>query len=177
MDQIVPLGLEQSDAVTILDALGSAWTTFRLYPEPAGQPAFLRCVAALGAYADRTVTFEVGAGAFLFRGEELTGTRDGVERLAKELFVRDVETVRLEGSITADALCAFLGAATAEGDADIAATLATAGVDTIAVRARGLLRERFAGEERRGQGVLRGPEDRRSEGSLRAAHGRARRRR
>jgi hypothetical protein len=156
LEDIVPLGLQPSDAVIILDALGAAWTTFRLYPNPAGQPAFGRAVDALCSYADRTVTFEVGAGSFFFRGEELTGTRDGVERLAKELFVRDVEALRLQGAVSADDLCAFLSAATSEEQVDVAAALAAAGIEGLGVRTRGLLRERFTDQDDEGEEHLLG---------------------
>lgn len=78
------------DAITVLNALSSAWSTFRLYPDPGNQPAFARAIEMLADIETLPVSFEVGAGSLSVDGEELAANRAGVEQLATRLFVHDV---------------------------------------------------------------------------------------
>jgi hypothetical protein len=83
------------DAITVLNALSSAWSTFRLYPDPGNQPAFARAIEMLADVETLPVSFEVGAGSLSVDGEELAANRAGVEQLATRLFVHDVARLTL----------------------------------------------------------------------------------
>ncbi|MFQ5947424.1 MAG: HEAT repeat domain-containing protein [Acidimicrobiia bacterium] len=78
------------ETAMLVDALGVAWAAFQLYGDPRRQKAFIRAVATLGSASRFPWLVEVGPGGFLWNGEEVATRREGVERLAKRLFVLDV---------------------------------------------------------------------------------------
>ncbi len=90
----------------VLDAVGTAWTTFSLYPDPGSQPAFTRALDVLRDL-ESPVTVSVGPGIFLDDSGDGVETREGAERLARELFVHDIEFLRFNASISAQALIEF----------------------------------------------------------------------
>ncbi len=85
------------EAITLLvDALGMAWSTYQLYPEPAAQPAWERAMEELKqTEAVYPLYTEVGTGAFVADEEEVRGSREGVARLVKRLFVHEVAALQL----------------------------------------------------------------------------------
>ncbi len=131
----------------MLDALGTAWSTYLLYPNPADQPAFQRALGVLGTFAGSALTLDIGAGSFHFAGKQLSSHRDGAERLATRLFVHDVQSLRMGRAPTGAELSAFFAAVAREetdisdlGGLDLA--LQFAGVESILVTRRGLLGDR-----------------------------------
>ncbi|MCH7669795.1 MAG: HEAT repeat domain-containing protein [Acidobacteria bacterium] len=92
----------------ILDAVGTAWTTYSLYPNPGEQPAFARALDVLQAL-ETPFTIGIGPGTFLNEDGEPTPTREGAERLARELFVHDVEFLRFDPAVTSLSLIDFFG--------------------------------------------------------------------
>ncbi len=146
------------EAARLLSALGAAWSTYRLYPNPVDQPAFVRAVDALASFEGSHLPFEVGAGIFAWNGEPLEARRDGVERLATQLYIHDVATLRLARPPSAQELADFFGvidggeAGTQEqGGIDIA--LEAAGVFSLAVERRGLLGRQGEESDHDQQGV------------------------
>ncbi len=134
------------EATRLLSALGAAWTTYRLYPNPADQPAFQMAVDALASFEGSHLGFEVGAGWFAWNGEPLEARRDGVERLATQLYIHDVETLRLAEPPSARDLATFyrlIDGDDAGGEhGGIDGALAAAGITSLAVVRRGLLGRR-----------------------------------
>ncbi len=139
------------EATRLLSALGAAWTTYRLYPNPVDQPAFQMAVQALASFEGSHLGFEVGAGWFAWNGEPLESRRDGVDRLATQLYLHDVETLRLAEPPTARDLATFYGlidgddAGHEHGGIDVA--LDAAGITSLAVVRRGLLGRRGDSED------------------------------
>lgn len=97
-------------ALALIEAVGTAWTTFTLYPDPSQQPAFTRAVVALAEPLTPPVVVGVGPGRFLLGDAELTTRREGAERLARELFLHDIEQIRFVGGTTLDGLLGFFRA-------------------------------------------------------------------
>ncbi|GBE24627.1 MAG TPA: hypothetical protein ENG98_00285 [Actinobacteria bacterium] len=127
----------------VLDAVGTAWTTFSLYPDPGSQPAFTRAIDVLRGL-ESAVTVGIGPGTFLDDSGEEVEAREGAERLARELFVHDIEFLRFNASISAEALIEFFGVI-ATGDDDIReeggahAVVRALGLGGVEVFERGLL--------------------------------------
>ncbi len=145
MTPIRALDTTRQRAVRVLDALGAAWSTYRLYPDPRRQPPFLRAVATLEAAVGELPVIGVGPGTFFIDGEEVLPERDGTERLARRLFLHDVETIELVAETSPDGLDAFFAVLAADDDDEvtaasgIAARLVGAAGVGIRVRQRGLL--------------------------------------
>ena len=101
--------LEPGDNLTLrlLENLGTAWATFALYPDPTGQPAFVRAAESLAELFVPPIVVGVGPGTFLRGEEEFDIRRDGTERLARELFLHDAEFLRLKGGTSAEDLVTF----------------------------------------------------------------------
>ncbi len=96
--------------LALIEALATAWTTFTLYPDPSQQPAFTRAVVALSDPLTPPLVVGVGPGHFLFGDEPLSIRREGAERLARELFLHDIEYMKLIGGATLDGLVGFFRA-------------------------------------------------------------------
>jgi hypothetical protein len=97
-------------ALALIEAVGTAWTTFTLYPDPSQQPAFTRAVVALAEPLTPPLAVGVGPGKFLLGEEPLPLRREGSERLARELFLHDVEHLKIVGGATLDGLLGFFRA-------------------------------------------------------------------
>lgn len=97
----------QERALALIEALATAWTTFTLYPDPSQQPAFTRAVVALAEPLIPPLLIGVGPGRFLLGEEPLPIRREGSERLAREMFLHDIEFIKLVGGATLDGLIGF----------------------------------------------------------------------
>ncbi|MBT8197116.1 MAG: hypothetical protein KJO84_01315, partial [Acidimicrobiia bacterium] len=130
------------DASAILSAVGAAWTTYTLYPNPTEQTAFGRAVEELGRFSDGGPVIDVGAGTFTFRNNPLPASRDGLDRLATQFFVHDVEAFRFVAAPSASDLVQLFDIVSDEtvgGETTVADSLAEAGIQCVVVWARGLL--------------------------------------
>jgi len=103
-------------ALALVEAVGTAWTTFALYPDPSQQPAFTRAVVALADPMTPPLVVGVGPGRFILGTEELPLRREGAERLARELFLHDAENIRFVGGATLDGLLGFFRAIALDDD-------------------------------------------------------------
>jgi len=143
MDRGTALDRVDSGVYAALDALGAAWITYQLYPNPAEQQPFVRAVDTLNA-APRGETIFVGPAVFVLAGEEYEAKRDGVEKLARRLFIHDIEFFVISGNATPAGL-AELFAVAAGDDVDVKnqggvlAMLAGADPAGIDLHPRGLL--------------------------------------
>lgn len=132
------------NALALVEAVGTAWTTFTLYPDPSQQPAFTRAVVALADPLTPPLVVGVGPGRFILGEEELPLRREGAERLARELFLHDVENIRFVGGATLDGLLGFFRAVALDDDhvrelGGIRAVLREVPATGIQVLQRGLL--------------------------------------
>ncbi len=93
----------------VVDALGVAWTTYTLYPDPAAQAPFEWAVDALSVDLKHSVTLVIGPGSFFHETDEIRAS-EGAVRLARELFLHDIEYLRFKGNTTADGLVGFFQA-------------------------------------------------------------------
>jgi len=100
----------------LLDALGSAWSTYNLYPDPGQQPAFDRAASWLANEVTEPVMIVIGPGEFMQDDERVEVSREGAVRLARELFLHDIEHLCLREGISADSLLSFFGALAREDD-------------------------------------------------------------
>lgn len=133
----------QRNAVSALRALATAFSVTALYPDPAGQPGFVTALASLSQGSD-PVILVVGPGSLLFDGEELDPENETAHRLARELFVREIEVVRiLPPVVEPDLLALFRSLARDEeelrDDGGLRAALHRAGSKTVEVYERGML--------------------------------------
>jgi HEAT repeat protein len=142
----LPVDADESRDRTLhaLELLGTAWSTFLLYPEPSSQPAFLRAVDLLSVPLDAPLLVGVGPGTFLDGEEEYDIRREGAERLARELFLHDIEFLRIRGGLTAEDLIAFFHAVDTDDeetrqDGGLQSVVAELGDIGIEVYERGLL--------------------------------------
>lgn len=143
MDTRTALDRVDSGVTKIIDALGAAWVTYLLYPNPSEQVPFLRAVEILQEHSHGGVV-GIGPGVFVVAGEHYEARREGVEKLARRLFLHDVEDLTFRGGGTIDGLDALF-AVVAEDDVvvrergGILAMLRDAPPSGIDVRQRGLL--------------------------------------
>lgn len=75
----------------IVEALGTAWTVFSLYPDPESQPAFRRAVELLQEASGDGVHLDLDSSGFSFSGEPVVIDREGAERFAKRCYLHRVE--------------------------------------------------------------------------------------
>lgn len=102
-------GVDREAATQAVNALGSAWSTFRLYPNPADQPGFGQAMANLSAAVGDGLSIAVGAGTLTVDGHDVDATRGSVEQLATRLFIHDVERVSLITEPDPDELLKLFG--------------------------------------------------------------------
>jgi len=100
----------ESMALDVVETIGTAWTTFALYPDPSQQPAFTRAVLALSEPFSTPLIVGVGPGRFTVGEETLPLRREGSERIARELFLHDVEHLKIVGGATLEGLIGFFRA-------------------------------------------------------------------
>ena len=98
-----------SEPAAAVDALGTAWTVFNLYPDPADQPAFRRAVEHLQAAASPALRLEIDASGFVHNAEPLAHDREGATRLASQCFLHRVLSVSVEGDVSAEDVARFFG--------------------------------------------------------------------
>ena len=143
MDARLALDSVEEHAVRFLNALGAAWITFQLYPNPAQQEPFLRAVSVVNDGAGAP-PIGVGPGLFFIGDEEYVPEREGVEKLARQLFLHDVEQILSIGGAEAEGLAAFFEVVASDDD-DVRAlggiAMALSGMEHtgLVLRQRGLL--------------------------------------
>ncbi|MDH3193430.1 MAG: hypothetical protein OEM40_03830, partial [Acidimicrobiia bacterium] len=64
----------------IVEALGTAWTVFSLYPDPESQPAFRRAVELLQEASGDGAHLDLDSSGFSYAGEPVITDREGAER-------------------------------------------------------------------------------------------------
>lgn len=102
----------------VILALATAWTTYHLYPNPLEQPAFARAASMLQDDLSDAVIMGIGPGVFTIGDTEVAPGRDGAERLAKALFLHDVEFAVVVGNATAEGILALFDLIDSEPDPD-----------------------------------------------------------
>ena len=90
-------------ALSLANALGSAWATYQLYPDPRGRVGFDRALQDL-ANAPSIDHLEVGPQSFIWRGSDLHVTHAGTMRIVDRLFASNVAAVQFVSSPDADDL-------------------------------------------------------------------------
>lgn len=143
MDARLALDPVEEHAVRFLNALGAAWITFQLYPNPAQQEPFLRAVAVVNDEAGAS-PIGVGPGIFVIDEEEYVPEREGAEKLARRLFLHDVEQVLGVGGASPEGLADLLGIIARDDDevraqGGIAMVLSGVANSGLVLRQRGLL--------------------------------------
>jgi HEAT repeat protein len=93
-------------ARTQANALGSAWATYQLYPDPRGRIGFDRALQDL-ADAPGLDYLEVGPQAFIWEGSNLHVTHAGTRRIVDRLFASNVAAIQFVSSPDADDLLAL----------------------------------------------------------------------
>ena len=84
---------ERTTATIIVEALGTAWTVFSLYPDPEQQPAFRRAVESMHEAVGEEVYLELDSSGFSHLGESVSVDREGSERFAKRCYLHRVESL------------------------------------------------------------------------------------
>jgi HEAT repeat protein len=92
--------IANEELVEGLDALGAAFSTYQLYPNPLEQDVFGRSVEKLASLQALPLYAEVGPKAFMHGEDLIEATRDGVDRLVKRLFIHDVSALQIAGPPT-----------------------------------------------------------------------------
>lgn len=142
-------------AAAVVDALGAAWSIHALYPDPLEQPAFVRSVEAIREVAGEPFLVNVTPAGFFHDSQALEDVRGSAERLAKRLFVQNVDTLEVTGMPSERDVVRFFDLlardeqdVTAGGG--VGAALARDGVTSFAVTDRAPLAEstEFSGAER-----------------------------
>ncbi len=96
--------LGRAAAIEAIDALGAAFGTYLLYPNPEGQLIYQRSVERLAELGYWPLPIGIGAGFFHYEDERISIERDGAERLAKLLFVHDIGEIRLNSAVPVEDL-------------------------------------------------------------------------
>jgi len=76
---------------TIVEALGTAWTVFSLYPDPESQPAFRRAVELLQEASSDGIHLDLDSSGFSYAGGPVVTDREGADRFAKRCYLHRVE--------------------------------------------------------------------------------------
>jgi len=138
-------------AMTMANALGSAWATYQLYPDPHGRVGFDRAIQDL-ADAPDIGYLEVGTRTFIWDGGDLDGAHAGTGRLVDRLFASTVAAVQFLSSPSADDVLALFEVVRLTPDlldhqGGAAASLKGAGVRSIRLLERQLLSDEEREEE------------------------------
>ncbi|MEE8497759.1 MAG: HEAT repeat domain-containing protein, partial [Acidimicrobiia bacterium] len=150
-------------AVTMANALGMAWATFQLYPEPSGQVGFDRAIQDL-AGSIGIEQLEVGPRAFIWDRSEVPSTHAGVGRIVERLFANSVAAVRFVSSPSAKELVGFFEVIRRtpdelEDQGGPAASLREAGVHSIRLLERRILNDEEPEDEQRLEDGAADPRD------------------
>lgn len=129
----------------IVEALGTAWTVFSLYPDPESQPAFRRAVELLQEASGDGAHLDLDSSGFSFAGEPVLTDREGADRFAKRCYLHRVEGLAVVAAPTPrDVERLFAGLAkddsTTGASGGIEAELRRDGVVSFSVSQRSLLR-------------------------------------
>ncbi len=132
-------------AVAMANALGTAWATYQLYPDPSGHVGFDRALGDLAESLD-IKQLEVGPRTFLWDQSEVPSTHGGVERIVERLFANSIAAVRFVSPPNAKDLVALFEVihqtpAELEDQGGAAAGLRNAGVHSIRLLERRILRD------------------------------------
>jgi hypothetical protein len=93
-------------ALTVANAMGSAWATYQLYPDPRGRVGFDRALQDL-AEAPGIDHLGVGPQAFTWSGSDLHVTHAGTRRIVDRLFASNVAALQFISSPDADDMLAL----------------------------------------------------------------------
>lgn len=134
-------------AQAVVEALGTAWTIYGLYPDPEQQDAFGRSLEAVRSAIAGSLTLEVGPGHFLVEGEVVETDREGADRLARQCYLHQIETIRISPPLRSTDLTAWFKTINREEEpvraaGGVDAALKRDAVTGISVVQRPLLRER-----------------------------------
>ncbi|MDH5420336.1 MAG: HEAT repeat domain-containing protein [Acidimicrobiia bacterium] len=129
----------------IVEALGTAWTVFSLYPDPESQPAFRRAVELLQEASGDGAHLDLDSSGFSYAGEPVITDREGAERFAKRCYLHRVEGLAVVAAPSPrDVERLFAGLAkddaTTGASGGIEAELRRDGVVSFSVAQRSLLR-------------------------------------
>lgn len=163
-----PSGVESNladVAVTVANALGAAWATYQLFPNPSGQVGFDRALQDLASSVGIDY-LEVGPRTFIWDRSEVRSTHGGVGRMVDRLFANSVAAVQFLSSPSATDLVAFFEVirrtpAEIEDQGGAAASLKDAGVHSIRLLERRILSDEEQDEEQEEPQVdgITGPKD------------------
>ena len=136
---------ERRPQVVAVEALGTAWTVYSLYPDPETQPAFRRAVESLRDVVSVDTVIDIEGQHFLSEGFEIETDREGSERLARRCYVHHIESIRFENSPTELDVAKLFASLSKEEDAvrasgGIAAALRRDGVGSMSIIQRTQLR-------------------------------------
>ncbi|MFQ5966389.1 MAG: HEAT repeat domain-containing protein [Acidimicrobiia bacterium] len=114
----------------VVEALGTAWGIFGLYPNAEEQDAFARSLDAVRAAIDESLQLGVGPGHFTLEDEAVETEREGTERLARQCYLHQIETIRISPGLRSSDLMAFFRVLNLEEER----VRAIGGVDTVLKR-------------------------------------------
>lgn len=97
------VGPDEDAPVVVANALGAAWSTYQLHPDPRNRIGFERAVDAL-AIAPALECLGVTADHFTLRGTSVQATHAGAGRLADRLFLTGIAAVEFVDTPTGDDL-------------------------------------------------------------------------
>jgi len=138
-------------SVTMANALGAAWATFQLFPDPTGQVGFTRAMQSL-ADSLGIEQLEVGPRTFLWDHSEVPSTHAGVGRIVEQLFACNVAAIRFISLPRPDELVVFFQIIRRtpeelEDQGGAADSLRVAGVNSIRLLERRILSDKDQEEE------------------------------
>ncbi len=93
-------------ALVVANALGAAWATYQLHPDPRGRLGFDRALRDL-ADAPGIEHLEVGPRSFTWDGSEVPASHAGAGRIVDRLFVTGVASIQFHSSPDGDDLVAL----------------------------------------------------------------------
>ena len=106
-------------AMAVLEAVGKAWNTAHLYPDPRGKPPFQAALAVLAEHAGKSISFEVEQDGFTHDGEPVDVGHPAVPKLARALFLRNVGSWALLRAPGEEELVAFLHELASDAPSDL----------------------------------------------------------
>lgn len=129
-----------------LNALGAAFTTYQLYPNPLEQDVFGRSVEKLASLEALPLYAEVGPKTFMHGEDHIETSREGVDRLVKRLFLHDVSALQIAGPPTPEEVGLVFGILEREHDdvrssGGVVALVAGLGIESIRLIQRSMLIE------------------------------------
>jgi len=142
---------------TVVDALGVAWTTFRLYRDPRSIEAFRQAVATLATAPDFPWLVEVRRDDFVWNRHPVPARRRAVGRLASEAFARGIGALGFTSPPHPDdvlALFEVIGGEPARAGTAPLQALAESGAGAVLLVEHGTLVEGPDGQEQPADGRL-----------------------